>query len=83
MGKIKLIVLITVIISCLFILSGCTNSDAGEIERFVKVGYTGDVILYYDNITKVQYISYNNRRGGTALTVLLDAEGKPLLYEGE
>ena len=85
MKKLKLIILILVIASMLFILTGCTSSETEvkETKRFVRVNYIDDVILYYDNITKVQYISYNNVHGGTALTVLVDAEGKPLLYEGE
>ena len=38
--------------------------------------------MFYDSKTKVIYIFYKSGYSG-GLTVLLDAEGKPLLYEGD
>lgn len=79
----KLIGIITIILMCLVILTGCTSeSNAKDQERFVKISM-GNVYIYYDTQTKVQYAMMNNGHGGTSLTLLVDAEGKPLLYEGE
>lgn len=84
MKKSKIIILVIVLISSLFILSGCTSSNANN-SRFIEIydGGNYSVKILYDRTTKVQYVSYINGHGGTALTVLVDAEGKPLLYKGE
>lgn len=77
----KIILIILVLTSMLFILAGCTVESSAETEeRFIKIYREGNLKLYYDNETKVQYILVSNGYG-TAMTVLLDAEGKPLLYE--
>lgn len=83
MKKLKLVILSIVVISILFVLTGCTSSEAKTEKRFIEIYRGFNVVVYYDNQTKVQYASCMNGHGGTALTVLLDAEGKPLLYEGE
>ena len=44
---------------------------------------TFGINVYYDKQTKVEYAMKNNGNGGTSLSLLVDAEGKPLLYEGE
>lgn len=38
--------------------------------------------IYYDKETKVQYLEKTIDKG-CGLTVMVDQEGKPLLYEGE
>lgn len=87
MKKLKLIILIIVIISSLFILTGCMNteSEAKEKERLVYIWSKGIRAIYYDEKTKVEYLIIENvgNRGYCAIQVLVDAEGKPLLYEGE
>lgn len=92
MKKIKLIILIIVIISSLFILTGCTSniSEAETEKRFVivsseTIGPRIDIKTMYDKETKVMYsFVYNNYNiTGYTLTLLVDAEGKPLLYEGD
>ena len=81
MKKIIGIILITAI--SLFILTGCT-SKGYEVkeERFIKVYKESNSNIYYDKETLVQYILFCNGYGA-GLTVLVDADGKPLLYEGE
>jgi hypothetical protein len=66
----------------LFCLAGCTDSVAETEERFKQAycDYSWEVI--YDTKTKVMYLHDNVYKDG-GLTVLVDSEGKPLLYEGE
>lgn len=83
MKKLKIILIILVLTSMLFILTGCAleSSTKGQ-ERFIYIGNgIGDsaTYVYYDKETKVQYI-IGFKYG---ITVLVDAEGKPLLYEEE
>lgn len=50
-----------------------------EIEdRFIKIQDWNNNFVVYDKETKVQYFVFS---GG--ITVLVDQNGKPLLYEGE
>lgn len=74
------------------ILSGCgqrTIQDEAKKEQdsyntyFIRISeeYGGDIV--YDSRTGVQYWrSYGAHNYGT-LTVLIDADGKPLIYKGE
>lgn len=50
--------------------------------RFVLVHNEGDLKIYCDKKTKVMYLVKSIYKGG-GITLLVDAEGKPLLYEGE
>lgn len=84
----KKIVLLGIVITMLFSLCGCTvvNTTPEQpiaiegqkfIETYYQVGLFTTKILV-DKETKVQYIFYE---GG--LTVRLDENGQPLLYESE
>lgn len=83
MKKLKLIILVIVLISSLFILSGCTSSIAETEKQFILISEESTFDIYYHKKTKVMYAvsDYNYNKGN--LTVLVDAEGKPLLYEGD
>lgn len=81
-NKINLIILLIVIISSLFILTGCT-STAQEESMFVRVSMETYFDVYYHKETKVMYAVSDGYNNYGTVTVLLDAEGKPLLYEGE
>lgn len=77
-------------------LTGCTSNRNNEIEpkidesRLVKISETkgfGSYTEYilYDKETLVMYICIEKRTsysGHAGLTVMLDADGKPLLYNG-
>ena len=55
-----------------------------EIKRpFERVYQDGDVVILVDTKTNVMYTFVNNGHGGTALTVILNADGTPRIYEGE
>lgn len=47
-------------------------------DRFVKILDYGNNFVMYDKETKVQYFAST-----IGITVLLNQDGKPLLYEGE
>lgn len=55
-----------------------TNTEEYPEDRFVKILDYGDNFVMYDKETKVQYFAST-----TGITVLLNQDGKPLLYEGE
>lgn len=82
-NKIKLAILIIVIISSLFILTGCTNSVTETEDRFIEIYNQPDIKIVYDKETKVEYLIILDYKFGGGITPLIDAEGKPLLYEGE
>lgn len=79
--KKKLIALIATIMLLLFTLCGCERGEMNE--RFFIVEELGnDSRIVCDRETGVLYFySYEPYQG--AMTVLLDKDGKPLLYEGE
>lgn len=63
---------------------------AVESERMIVVENARNYTIYADKYTKVMYIVYETdygagsyHNGSISSLVLLDAEGKPLLYEGE
>lgn len=56
-----------------------TYNVHSEDDRFMKIESINGWI-YVDKETKVQYL-FIKRSSGGGLTVLVDAEGKPLLYE--
>lgn len=61
------------------IRSGITTTvQAAQEDRFIKIQDWGDNFIVYDKETKVEYFVFE---GG--ITVLVDKDGKPLLYEGE
>lgn len=79
----KIIISFLIIISIVIVGCICTDISVVGVEatngnRFVKIQDWGSNFTFYDNTTKVQYY-YGN--GG--ITVLVDADGKPLLYEGD
>lgn len=87
MKKVSLIIVIIVIISSLFILSGCTSSVSETENRFKILteetpNHNDYYAILYDTKTKVMYLQFDGYKCG-GITVLLDTEGKPLLYEGE
>lgn len=58
-------------------LCGCVKAEAG-IYRFqtLEMGLSYDI--YVDTLTGVQYLQLNNR----GVCVVVDAEGRPLIWEG-
>lgn len=81
----KMIALVIALIAC---LSGCGDKKkTDEVENntyFMKVSneWLGSVVV--DTRTGVQYWRAEGNHNGGTLTLLVDREGKPLIYdEGE
>lgn len=73
------------------ILSGCgerTIQNEAKKEQdsyntyFIRISqeYDGDIV--YDSRTGVQYWRSNGMYNGGTLTMLVDTDGKPLIYKG-
>lgn len=86
----KMIVSVLIVIAVIFVgwlLKDTTiQNNYAENERFTKVYDKGRFEIYCDTVTKVLYLQScigigNQGYGG--LTVLINKDGKPLLYEGE
>lgn len=80
----KIIILGIIIIGMLVCLTGCSSESEAETERrFIKVSDENSFNIYYDKETKVMYaISDSSYNYGT-VTLLVNADGTPLLYGGE
>ena len=81
--KLFCLLLILILPVCL-LFTGCDaeqTSTTIEDTRFHRLDYT-DKTIYVDKETKVMYLYVSFAYHG-GLTVMLDADGKPLLYEGE
>lgn len=78
-GIVMMVIVFSMIISiCVLMVKGDRENETikNQLER-VQGGYRQSVL--YDRDTKVMYLW--DYRGG--YTVMVDADGNPLLYEGE
>lgn len=70
---------------CLTLLGGCAKVEkAGQadVSRFKIVEETATWLVVYDKDTKVMYtVSYGGYNSGN-FTLLVDSDGKPLLWNG-
>lgn len=86
----SIIVSLVLFIVIAFCFVGCSDNDAGysnapKTERLVIVerqdfGELGFSVQLYDKETKVMYMFIKSGYGA-GLTVMLDENGKPLLYD--
>ena len=83
----KKLIAIAFITLTMLSMTACTTkrtSEAakGETSRMVYVEETGAYCIVYDKYTKVMYaVSSNGGYSGGTFTLLVDANGNPLLYE--
>lgn len=88
--KILMLLVILGSVWLLLTLTGCTaineskgvTEDRLEIIDVINMGGRTYIQILYDKETKVQYMFYMGQQTGAWVTLLVDAEGKPLLYEG-
>ena len=90
--KKKIFCLMLLLIMPIFMLCGCAlyNAQSSEIGKeyivgniiLVKVEKGEDFDLFVDKSTKVIYI-YNKTNYQGGLTAMLNADGTPMLWEGE
>ena len=78
MKRKTIIAALAAVLACL-IAVGCTESVAAEEGRFLFDGY-GTAYVITDTHTGVQYMYYYYSHG-VGITVLVDADGKPLIQE--
>ena len=86
----KIIISLSIIIG--IVLTGWLLKDVtisnnyAENGRFIQIynqsSMNDGFRIYYDKETKVMYLISDIYKGG-GITVLVDRDGKPLLYEGE
>lgn len=83
----KVIGIVLILIIMLVALTGCTSEgQAYSSDRFKKILDEGTYEMICDTKTKVLYLQSTiggGYQGYGGLTLLVDADGKPLLYEGE
>lgn len=73
----KRVIAITILILLTLALCGCTKAEASNHRlRTLDTGLMYEI--YVDNLTGVQYL--RTYKGGVC--VMVDAEGKPLIWEG-
>ena len=82
----KRLIMIVLVAVMLLSLSACATKRTretikGETSRMVYVEETGDYCIVYDKYTKVMYAVSNNVYNIGTFTLLVDANGNPLLYE--
>lgn len=89
MKKIKLLIAIALLTTVLFGCGERTIQNEAKKEQdsyntyFIRISeeYGGDII--YDSRTGVQYWRSSGAYNNGTLTVLVDADGKPLIYKEE
>ena len=82
---ISLLIIIVVILVGWLLKDITISNNYAENERFIQIynQYSKDGFrIYYDKETKVMYLISDIYKGG-GITVLVDKDGKPLLYRGE
>lgn len=83
----KFIALMLIVIS-LMALTACTTKRErevvkGETSRMVYLEETGVYCIVYDRETKVMYAVSSSGYNYGNFTLLVDANGNPLLYQGD
>ena len=82
----KIIISLLIVLGVIFfgwLLKDITIQDINATDnRFILAHNENEFKIYYDKKTKVMYLVKSVYKGG-GITLLVDADGKPLLYEGE
>lgn len=79
-----------ILILSMLLLSGCTkvetvneNNNNKDTSMFVVVELTGMWEIVYHKETKVMYAVSSGPYNGGTFTLLVDADGKPMLWGGK
>lgn len=89
--SITIILIVAILVIATIGFCGCDDKKSTNNDRFVVIQHNeispslfGDeyVLVLYDKETKVMYLFVKNGYGG-GLTVLVNADGTPMLYEEE
>lgn len=83
----KLIALMLIVISLMTLTACATKSERevvkGGTSRMVYLEETGEYDIVYDRETRVMYVVSNGSYNRGNFTLLVDANGNPLLYQGK
>lgn len=82
----KCIAIVLICVLTMSVLTGCNNvSKSKDYDKtatdwtFTLISYGSRMSIYKEDVTDVMYVTYHaGYKGG--LTVMLDADGAPLLY---
>lgn len=74
----RVIVIIMLVVLLSVSLCGCVKAEAGNRRLWVLDMSPRYYEIYVDNLTGIQYL--RTYRGGVC--VMVDAEGRPLIWEG-
>ena len=82
----KKIIAVVLMMAMMLPLSACTTKRTketikGKTSRMVYVEYAIDYCIVYDKYTKVMYAVSNGGYSTGNFTLLVDANGNPLLYK--
>lgn len=77
--------LIASLIGPAMIFAGCSGekAEASSNSRFMKIESNFEWIIYADRETGVMYAVSNGMYNHGTFTLLVDANGDPLIYEGD
>lgn len=93
----KFLILLLIIIISIFTLTGCSGGPDSKTEsgkdvyyvmdgitfvRVVNSKWIGDFHIWVHKETRVMYIMYLVGQGGRTLSPLLNADGSPMIWEG-
>ena len=68
---------------CVVCLTGCQTEIGSDESRFFIISREKGFYIACDRTTGVEYAVSNGGYNYGTVTLLVDADGKPLIYEGE
>ena len=84
--KISLLIIIGIVLTGWLLKDVTISNNYAENERFIQIynqsSMKDEFRIYYDKKTKVMYLISDIYKGG-GITVLVDKDGKPLIYREE
>lgn len=80
----KILAIILVLVLCLGVFAGCKDnlSEDGS-SMFVKVEEVNEWIVVYHRETKVMYVVSDGSYNRGIFTLLVNADGTPMLWEDQ
>nr|DAI07364.1 MAG TPA: Protein of unknown function (DUF3139) [Bacteriophage sp.] len=80
---ISLLIIIGIVLTGWLLKDVTISNNYAENERFVIIQKERNGKVMYDKETKVEYFMFNDYKCGGGITVLVDKDGKPLIYGEE
>ena len=81
--KISLLIIIGIVLTGWLLKDVTISNNYTENERFVVIQQESRGKVMYDKETKVEYFMFGGYKDGGGITVLVDKNGKPLIYGEE